>query len=104
MYIQFLDQQKQRYVNNSCIIFYRKDLPFNEKSLDPILKHLEARWLNVRNGTGEYDFWKHEWLKHGTCAVQLKPMDSEIKYFNQGKQIFNLIRWLFIYLIFYPSN
>ena len=92
-----LDQQKQRYFNNSCIIFYRKDLPFNEKSLDPILKHLEARWLNVRNGTGEYDFWKHEWLKHGTCAVQLKPMDSEIKYFNQGKQIFNLIRWLFIY-------
>lgn len=65
-------------------LFCRKDLPFNEKSLDPILKHLEARWLNVRNGTGEYDFWKHEWLKHGTCAVQLKPMDSEIKYFNQG--------------------
>ena len=92
-----LDQQKQRSFHNSCIMFYRKDLPFNEKSLDPILKHLEARWLNVRNGTGEYDFWKHEWLKHGTCAVQLKPMDSEIKYFNQGKQIFNLIRWLFIY-------
>ena len=84
-------------------MFYRKDLPFNEKSLDPILKHLEARWLNVRNGTGEYDFWKHEWLKHGTCAVQLKPMDSEIKYFNQGKQIFNLIRWLFIYCI-HPNN
>ena len=94
-----VDQQKQRYFNNSCIMFYRKDLPFNEKSLDPILKHLEARWLNVRNGTGEYDFWKHEWLKHGTCAVQLKPMDSEIKYFNQGKQIFHLIRWLFIYNI-----
>ena len=93
----YIDQQKQRYFHNSCILFYRKDLPFNEKSLDPILKHLEARWLNVRNGTGEYDFWKHEWLKHGTCAVQLKPMDSEIKYFNQGKQIFNLIRWLFIY-------
>jgi len=64
----------------------RNDLPFNEKLVSPILKQLEERWLNVRNGTGEYDFWKHEWLKHGTCAVQLKQLDTEFKYFDQGLQ------------------
>jgi len=62
----------------------RNDLPFNEGKLDPILKQLDERWLNVRNGTGEYSFWKHEWLKHGTCAVQVEDLNTEFKFFDQG--------------------
>jgi len=64
--------------------FHCKNIPFNETAVAPILKDLEKRWLNVRNGTGEYDFWKHEWSKHGTCAVQIKQMNTEIKYFKKG--------------------
>ena len=29
-------------------------------------------------------FWKHEWEKHGTCAMQLPQMDSELKFFEEG--------------------
>ena len=73
----------------TCIDFiatshFRNDLPFNEKQLAPILDDLEEHWLNVRNGTGEYSFWEHEWLKHGTCAVQIPELNTEFKYFSKG--------------------
>ena len=44
---------------------------FNENALAPILEELKLRWTNVRANTVEDSFWKHEWLKHGTCAMQL---------------------------------
>lgn len=28
--------------------------------------------------------WKHEWLKHGTCACVLPELKNENKYFGQG--------------------
>lgn len=35
-------------------------------------------------GTPEESLWKHEWLKHGTCAAMLQELDTENKYFGQG--------------------
>lgn len=35
-----------------------------------------------------YDLWAHEWNKHGTCAAQIEPLNSQIKYFSQG------LKWL----------
>lgn len=32
----------------------------------------------------EGDLWKHEWMKHGTCALSYPPLNSELKYFKQG--------------------
>eukprot|EP00094_Tigriopus_californicus_P008842 TCALIF_08523-PA protein Name:"Similar to Ribonuclease Oy (Crassostrea gigas)" AED:0.17 eAED:0.17 QI:189/1/0.75/1/0.66/0.5/4/0/272 len=57
---------------------------FDPTRLAPILDDLEAHWTNVHANTGEYSFWKHEWEKHGTCAMELGPLDTEFKYFKQG--------------------
>lgn len=35
-------------------------------------------------GTPRDSLWKHEWLKHGTCAMVLPALDNENKYFGQG--------------------
>lgn len=57
---------------------------FDFSKLKPILGKLEAHWTNVHANTPEDDFWRHEWEKHGTCAMQLPPMDDELKYFEEG--------------------
>ncbi|XP_059468727.1 ribonuclease Oy [Neocloeon triangulifer] len=57
---------------------------FNPRELKPIQSELDQKWANIMNGTAEDSLWKHEWQKHGTCAAQLPPLDSELKYFSKG--------------------
>lgn len=46
------------------------------------------QWLFIifflKIGTPEESLWKHEWLKHGTCAALLQELNTENKYFGQG--------------------
>ena len=30
---------------------------------------------------------KHEWYKHGTCAIELPALDTEFKYFSMGLKL-----------------
>ncbi|GAB0095993.1 ribonuclease T2 [Sergentomyia squamirostris] len=64
---------------------------FNNTEIAPIENQLELFWTNVELKGDQYDLWKHEWEKHGTCASVLPELNTEIRYFNQG------LNWLHQY-------
>ena len=68
-------------------------LPFDPDALEPIKEKLDVQWTDVRMNGPKDDFWNHEWTKHGTCAIQLEPMNTELKYFSKGK-IKSKVQWL----------
>lgn len=43
--------------------------------------------MDIHNTSNPYAFWKHEWNKHGTCAVTIKELDNEFKYFQTGLKL-----------------
>lgn len=58
--------------------------------LAPIQDELTEKWINIEKNTPLDGLWKHEWEKHGTCAAsQIKTVDSELKYFQQGLDFLN---------------
>lgn len=69
--------------------FCNKSLLFNASALAPIENELKENWIDIQNGSKPYSFWKHEWDKHGTCAVTIKDLDSEFKYFQTGLKLLN---------------
>jgi ribonuclease T2 len=62
--------------------FCDKSLPFNPRKLDWILGRLEEFWPNLYTDTPLESFWRHEWEKHGTCALGLPLISDESGYFN----------------------
>lgn len=86
--------------------FCNHDASFNITELEPFENELDQFWINIEKGKFGYilcdlcllltkfnlafvgtphdSLWKHEWLKHGTCASVLPKLASENKYFGQG--------------------
>nr|CAB3265618.1 ribonuclease Oy [Phallusia mammillata] len=64
------------YCNNSY--------PFKETEVASLEPELTTYWPNLILDESKCSFWKHEWVKHGTCAMSLPTMDTEYKYFAQG--------------------
>ena len=67
----------------------QKNATFVLKPLDPILQDLRTYWPNLEADTAEDSFWKHEWLKHGTCAQSLAALSGEYNYFDVALHIRN---------------
>lgn len=43
--------------------------------------------MDIHNGSKPYSFWKHEWDKHGTCAIGAKTVHNEFDYFQTGLKL-----------------
>lgn len=59
---------------------------FNDAALEPIRNTLKEFWHSNR-GSDEH-FWKHEWLKHGTCT---NPGLSELDFFSKVIELYKLV-------------
>ena len=66
--------------------FCNKSAEFDEKQLKNIEDDLEEFWPDIdgEDANKANWLWKHEWLKHGTCAATLDELNNELKYFGQG--------------------
>uniref|UniRef100_A0A6M2DY26 Putative ribonuclease t2 family n=1 Tax=Xenopsylla cheopis TaxID=163159 RepID=A0A6M2DY26_XENCH len=57
---------------------------FDQEQLEPIQDQLNRYWINIEKDTPRNSLWKHEWMKHGTCAAVLPELNTENKYFSKG--------------------
>lgn len=64
--------------------FCNRSAEFNPDVLQGILDRMNTYWPDLEGASSEDWLWKHEWLKHGTCAAALEELDDELKYFGQG--------------------
>ncbi|RMZ98041.1 ribonuclease Oy [Brachionus plicatilis] len=62
--------------------YCNKSLPFDFDRIKWLLPELLEFWPNLYTNTPLESFWKHEWEKHGTCALSLPKIRSESDYFN----------------------
>jgi len=56
--------------------------PFDKSQIASLVPVLWEVWYDY-TGDG-YDFWSHEWDKHGTCASTLPALDGEYNYFSNA--------------------
>lgn len=68
--------------------FCNRTAKFVFREIESIVPDLEAHWPDFYNDTPTDDLWKHEWEKHGTCSMTLPSLDSQLKYFSMGLDLF----------------
>jgi len=68
-------------------LFCNRTDKFDPEKIRPLLPELRSKWTDVRVGGDEFNFWKHEWEKHGTCAEQLPSMANEYLYFTKALEL-----------------
>lgn len=70
--------------------FCNDKLPFNSTALESLKEKLQEKWIDIEKGKTSYSLWQHEWDKHGTCAVELEQLNTEIKYFTKGLELLSI--------------
>ncbi|XP_065225838.1 ribonuclease T2-like [Planococcus citri] len=70
------------------ISYYCPSSPFNHTELEPIRNLMEEYWPTKKSCWNNSQLWEHEWSKHGTCALQLKPLSSQLKYFQRTLELY----------------
>ncbi|XP_023246098.1 ribonuclease Oy-like, partial [Copidosoma floridanum] len=71
--------------------FYcNNNVKFNRNLLGKeLIDQMEEKWMTLDLDTDNEVFWRHEWNKHGTCAMNLPSTDSMSKYFIKAIQLLN---------------
>ncbi|KAG5831227.1 ribonuclease T2 [Anguilla rostrata] len=64
---------------------------FNASLIEDLMPQMRKWWPDLLHPSPSpaTAFWKHEWMKHGTCAAQLESMDTEHKYFSKALELYN---------------
>ncbi len=65
---------------------YCKNLDFDLDKLNPIMNSLKTKWYSKK--TSNEDFWKHEYLKHGSCVFSSM---SELEYFSKTLELYDYV-------------
>ncbi|ESO90157.1 hypothetical protein LOTGIDRAFT_124009 [Lottia gigantea] len=68
-----------------------KSAKFHHDAISPLINDLKMYWPNLFKDTSPDDFWKHEWMKHGTCALNVSKTANEYLYFLQGLTLYKQI-------------
>lgn len=86
--------------------FCNSSMHFSLDKLISIRSKLEEFWPNLEVGKIVTSLWKHEWEKHGTCALALGSLNSEKKYFQTGLNIYSRYNatWLLQKIQIFPDN
>ncbi|XP_058242078.1 ribonuclease T2 [Hemibagrus wyckioides] len=61
---------------------------FNASLIEDLLPEMRTFWPDLLRPKST-TFWKHEWMKHGTCAAKAEPMDSQHKYFSKALELYH---------------
>lgn len=63
---------------------------FNASLIEDLMPLMRKWWPDILNPSSTASgFWKHEWMKHGTCAAQAETMDTEHKYFSKALELYS---------------
>ncbi|ESO95646.1 hypothetical protein LOTGIDRAFT_76871, partial [Lottia gigantea] len=66
-------------------------IKFNLKTLDPLMGDLLKLWPNLFKYSSLDSLWRHEWNKHGTCAVSDNNTATEFLFFKKALDVFKKI-------------
>uniref|UniRef100_T1GUS5 Uncharacterized protein n=1 Tax=Megaselia scalaris TaxID=36166 RepID=T1GUS5_MEGSC len=64
---------------------YCEYVEFDVKIANRLGKHyLERIWTHIDAKNKSENLWKDEWIKHGSCSLEIEDLSNEYKYLYQG--------------------
>ncbi|XP_056419593.1 ribonuclease T2 [Hyla sarda] len=64
--------------------------PLDLSNIQDLLAEMNKWWPDILHPNCS-TFWKHEWIKHGTCAASLSCLNSQHKYFSKGLELYSSV-------------
>ncbi|XP_041420482.1 ribonuclease T2-like isoform X1 [Xenopus laevis] len=64
--------------------------PFDFTQIQDILVEMNQYWPDLLH-PNKSQLWRHEWQKHGTCAASLECLNTQLKYFSKGLELYKQV-------------